>query len=105
MPEDYELLLRLDCNNFKSTLEEGAIDKFPVLVIGEVNGGKGKLSTHDMDSSHCEISLVEPWVVGTEVRRLPCNHAFCKGCIDYWLKEVSHKCPNLSCYWCKESDD
>ena len=43
MPEDYELLLRLDCNNFKSTLEEGAIDKFPVLVIGEVK--KGKLST------------------------------------------------------------
>jgi len=101
-PEDYELLLQLDNNNARSTLEEKSIDKIPVLIIGE-EAEEGKIPVGEIQIDHCEICL-EPWSVGTAVRRLPCDHMFCKDCIDYWLKEVSQKCPTLSCYWCEKDD-
>lgn len=104
-PEDYDLLLLLDNNNTKATLKNEEIDKFPVLVIGDKTSEQdNRLSTDDTGSPLCEICH-EAWEEGMEVRRLPCGHVFCKGCIDRWLKENSQKCPNLSCYWCKEGDD
>lgn len=100
-PEDYDLLLQLDRNNVKPTLDENTIEKFPVMVIGEAS--EGNFPIEDIGIDHCEICL-EPWSSNAEIRRLPCQHIFCKHCIDYWLKEVSQKCPNLSCYWCKDID-
>jgi hypothetical protein len=41
----------------------------------------------------CELSS------GTEIHRLPCDHVFCKACIDDWLTQGSQKCPNLACFW------
>ena len=101
-PEDYELLLQLDSNNVKRTLEEKTIKKIPVMTIGGV--GEGKIPVEEIQIEHCEICL-EPWIANAEVRHLPCKHVFCKDCIDYWLKEVSQKCPTLSCYWCKEDEN
>jgi len=109
-PEDYELLLQLDNNNVKKStlLKEDSIEKIPVMIIGEGRDEEKKdnddgrmISIKDIEQDHCEICL-EPWRDNTQVRQLPCNHVFCKNCIDYWLKEVSHKCPSLCCYWCKE---
>lgn len=99
-PEDYELLLQLDSNNAKSTLEEESINNIPVMIIGGV--GEGGIAFEEIERDHCEICL-EPWILDSEVRRLPCKHVFCKECIDHWLKNVSQKCPALSCYWCKEN--
>ena len=111
-PEDYDVLLLLDSNNKKSTLGNEAIDQFPVLMIttpeGETSSEQGNkdslLSTDETGNRHCKICL-EIWSQGTEVRRLPCGHVFCKTCIDHWLKDVSQKCPSLSCYWRKEESD
>ncbi len=101
-PEDYELLLLLDTNNKKSTLSNDVLNELPILVIGETH--KDQVPRADLNGSRCEI-CIESWADmkdGTELRRLPCGHTFCKSCIDHWLKEVSTKCPNLSCYWSKD---
>mmetsp|Transcript_6647 Transcript_6647/g.7644 ORF Transcript_6647/g.7644 Transcript_6647/m.7644 type:complete len:312 (+) Transcript_6647:73-1008(+) len=104
-PEDYEILLLLDTNNKKSTLSDDLLKEFPILVIGENH--EDRIPRADINGSRCEI-CIESWADmedGTELRRLPCGHTFCKDCIDHWLKEVSTKCPNLSCYWSKECSD
>lgn len=103
IPEDYDLLLQLDANNEKQVLGQHDIAKFPVLRIGE---DEGQISRNDIGGSQCDICL-ETWADipdGAEVRRLPCGHVFCLPCIDHWLKDVSSKCPSLSCYWCKEHE-
>lgn len=101
-PEDYELLLQLDTNNKKSTLSQDSLDEIPILVIG--GESKSGIAREDIESSQCDICF-EAWgdlENGTQLRCLPCRHTFCKECIDHWLKEVSNKCPNLSCFWCKD---
>ena len=117
-PEDYDLLLQLDSNNARTTLDETEISQFHTFVIGDdndVNVNEGVDSNGDdshyknllQNSSRCDICL-ESWSdqpKGTEVRCLPCNHIFCKNCIDDWLSQRSHKCPNLSCYWSMEAED
>lgn len=104
-PEDYELLLLLDTYNQRSTLSNDVLKELPILVIGESHEDQIPIINRaNLHGSKCEI-CIETWADmkdGTEVRRLPCGHTFCKDCIDHWLKEVSTKCPNLSCYWSKE---
>jgi hypothetical protein len=100
-PEDYELLLLLDNNNKVQTLDESEISKFPVVKLGE-----GSIDLPTTTSSKCDICL-ESWSdlpKSTELRCLPCDHVFCKVCIDDWLTQRSRKCPNLSCYWCMEEE-
>eukprot|EP00547_Thalassionema_nitzschioides_P001888 CAMPEP_0194199746 /NCGR_PEP_ID=MMETSP0156-20130528/644_1 /TAXON_ID=33649 /ORGANISM="Thalassionema nitzschioides, Strain L26-B" /LENGTH=229 /DNA_ID=CAMNT_0038924681 /DNA_START=83 /DNA_END=772 /DNA_ORIENTATION=+ len=92
-PEDYDLLLQLDNHNEKKTMNEDIVNNLPVIVRGE--------DIDNLSLSGCEICL-EPWneiLEGTELRSLPCDHVFCKSCIDHWLNNFSDKCPNLSCYW------
>jgi hypothetical protein len=36
---------------------------------------------------------------GFELRRLPCQHVYCRSCIELWLAEFDAKCPELSCFW------
>lgn len=42
---------------------------------------------------------------GFELRRLPCDHVYCRTCIEPWLAERSTKCPDLSCFWYKEGEN
>jgi hypothetical protein len=105
MPEDYEILLQLDSNNAKPTLPNESLQEIPILVVG--NGDGHTISRSDMKKkyffSHCEICLESLMELddGRELRVLPCEHIFCRGCIDHWFQEVSNRCPNLSCYWCQ----
>lgn len=104
-PDDYDLLLQLDTHNVKPVMEEAVIEEIPTLTIGNSEGEQMILRSN-LGGTKCDICL-EDWADlsnGTQVRRLPCGHVFCKSCIDYWLKEVSDKCPNLGCYWCKGDD-
>jgi len=111
-PEDYDLLLQLDNNNVKNTMGEQQISEIAVEVIDHGNNQDGdddvttttSSTSSSQESPACQICL-EPFAdlpTGTELRCLPCGHKFCKTCIDRWLCEVSHKCPNLSCYWQSE---
>ena len=107
-PEDYDLLLQLDNNNARKTLDESEISNFPIIIIGGDDDSSSLLcsSSTSTSSRKCEICL-ESWTDlpnGTEIRRLPCDHMFCKVCVDDWLTQRSHKCPNLSCYWCLEKE-
>jgi len=99
-PEDYDLLLQLDNNNVKTTMDNKEISEIKLLVLGDA-------IEEDIfqKSSTCDICLesFKELPKGTQVRQLPCNHVFCKECIDYWFSEVSTKCPNLSCYWHNEN--
>jgi len=99
-PEDYDLLLQLDSTNFRPTLEAEDIDKFPEMVFGSEK--IEDLRSQQIVGSFCEICL-EEWSTDTCVRLLPCKHVFCKECIDHWFREISTKCPNLGCFWCKDS--
>mmetsp|Transcript_10026 Transcript_10026/g.12658 ORF Transcript_10026/g.12658 Transcript_10026/m.12658 type:complete len:270 (-) Transcript_10026:110-919(-) len=114
-PEDYDLLRLLDSNNATATLDENEISKFQTFAIGAI-GVNADMDSNDNEnhyanllqqSSKCDICL-ESWSdlpKETEVRCLPCNHVFCKNCIDDWLSQRSQKCPNLSCYWAMEEGE
>ena len=56
------------------------------------------MAAADLGDGRCLICLEKFCEAkdGTEIRKLPCNHMFCKGCIDSWLSERSMKCPELS---------
>jgi len=96
-PEDYELLLQLDNNNVKKTMNVDEISEIPLIVLGDEEKDKILFES----SSTCDICLesFQELPKYAQVRQLPCNHVFCKQCIDHWFAEVSTKCPNLSCYW------
>jgi len=100
-PEDYDLLLLLDNNNAKNTMDSNKISEISLVVLDD---GDDAAFFRSWESSFCDICLesFKELPKGTEVRHLPCNHVFCKKCIDHWFSEVSTKCPNLSCYWQKE---
>ena len=93
-PEDYDILLQLDTHNTKSTLDVSALSEYEVIVVDETI--KGSLC-----DANCLICLQPLHKSGMELRRLPCQHTFCRQCIDDWLTSNSTKCPNLSCFWTK----
>ena len=98
----------------RRTLDENEISSYPIIIVGDddyfdngTNNGDGSedVSKIDKSSWKCDICL-ESWSnlsSGTELRCLPCNHIFCKSCIDDWLSQSSQKCPTLSCFWTLES--
>ncbi|GFH46139.1 hypothetical protein CTEN210_02613 [Chaetoceros tenuissimus] len=95
-PEDYDLLLQLDSNNHTDTMDTTIINRMPEI----------KANVHDIHCAvkgkQCEICL-EEWDDSTILRKLPCGHAFCKECIDYWLSEVNQNCPSLGCFWSNDN--
>jgi len=85
--EDYEILLRLDeeGNPYKAAPKE-TIESLPTRKITSL-----ELANMKKEKIQCSICL-EDFVVGSEVRTLPCTHFFHLSCIDTWLK-VNKTCP------------
>jgi Zinc finger, C3HC4 type (RING finger) len=113
-PEDYDLLLLLDENNVRSTLQVSQVEQFELLVLDDdekqSSGQNDKLGTVPPravsrqslgTNSLCLICLqaFAQMENGFELRRLPCQHAFCRACIELWFADFGAKCPDLSCFW------
>mmetsp|Transcript_18343 Transcript_18343/g.39690 ORF Transcript_18343/g.39690 Transcript_18343/m.39690 type:complete len:244 (+) Transcript_18343:181-912(+) len=102
LPEDYDILLLLDENNVRPTLDETNLSNMPVLAVASGGNGEPTMSREDLVGEGCCLICMQPFAdmeSGRLVRRLPCNHMFCKDCIDHWLSSRSNKCPDLACYW------
>lgn len=73
---DYEMLLALDTDNHRHRAASmDSINQLPVTTIAPT----------DVIEEDCSICLETP-VVGDDLKRLPCMHAFHKHCIDQWLQ-------------------
>eukprot|EP00658_Telonema_sp_P-2_P076140 TRINITY_DN6618_c0_g1_i7.p1 TRINITY_DN6618_c0_g1~~TRINITY_DN6618_c0_g1_i7.p1 ORF type:complete len:242 (-),score=34.63 TRINITY_DN6618_c0_g1_i7:331-1056(-) len=84
-PEDYDLLLALDEQIEKKTVDQSDIDAFesrPVTPSCEIGGEMG-----------CSVCLMD-FLVGDKTKVLPCGHLFHKECIAKWLGDCNVKCPN-----------
>jgi len=80
-PEDFELLSLLDDRvPSRDSLPQSLVNTLP-----EVHADK-------CDAKSCAICLAE---FGPDVciRRLPCQHSFCRSCIDKWLTQHKGECP------------
>lgn len=105
LPEDFDLLLLLDENNVRPTLNETNLSNMPVLAVSSSGNGEPTMSREDLVGEGSCLICMQPFAdmeSGRLVRRLPCNHMFCKDCIDHWLSNRSNKCPDLACYWGRE---
>lgn len=111
-PEDFDLLLRLDANNAKNTMEVSRVSEIEIVIVGssgddgrDGEGGNKKNIAAERLRYGCCLICLESFVNledGAELRRLPCDHMYCKDCIDQWLTENSVRCPELSCFWSTE---
>ncbi|GAQ89712.1 GTP-binding ADP-ribosylation factor-like protein ARL2 [Klebsormidium nitens] len=52
-----------------------------------------QIESVDSEQNACAVCL-EPQTIGLKVRSLPCNHIFCKACIDAWLLLGAATCPD-----------
>lgn len=82
-PEDYDMLLKLDEQIAKPTLDE---DK--------VSGYASRPMTPSRLGQTCQICLADI-EVGEIAKILPCGHEFHKGCVVKWLTECKDTCPLL----------
>jgi len=91
-PNDYDLLLSLDETVEKKTLELKQVEAFPTLSVQDLA---------DTNNGMCLVCLTpfKDMEDGAQIRKLPCQHMYCKDCIDTWLTSTSQKCPELSCFW------
>ena len=73
----------------RSVLNEEGLNN---LITTSYNNMNDELK---MINDHCSICR-ESYINSSEkeLRLLQCDHAFCRECIDPWLLEYSHKCPN-----------
>jgi len=81
IPEDFELLSQLDDRvPSRGSLPQNLVDTLPQVQANECN------------AKSCAICLAE---FGQDVciRRLPCEHFFCRSCIDKWLTQQKGECP------------
>ena len=86
-------------------MEVSEVSQFAVLVVGD---GEGQVAASSFDDGARCLICLEPFreaEEGTELRQLPCQHIYCKECIDQWLLDSSVKCPELSCYWIIEKEE
>jgi hypothetical protein len=79
-PEDYELLMSLEESVKKKTTDQKKLEKLETMVV--TSGMEGQ----------CAICMGE-YQIDEVLRKLPCNHAYHKECIDHWLQNNSTKCP------------
>lgn len=80
-PEDYEMLLRLDDRIERKTVNINLIERLPTLIVNE----------NDLDDQ-CSICM-DTYILGQELKLLPCSHRFHSNCIETYLKEFSIQCP------------
>ena len=90
-PEDYEMLLRLDERVQRRTLNANVFESLPTVAVNE---------SHVDDQ--CSICM-EKYILGQDMKLLPCAHIFHSTCIETYLKEFSIQCPldNLPLTWLK----
>ena len=79
-PEDYDLLVQLDCSVKPKTLSEAQIDSL-----------KSDTVTCTLDDT-CSI-CIEDYTPGEVRKFLPCGHYFHGQCIKTWLSWTSNRCP------------
>ena len=79
-PEDYELLVQLDCSVKPKTLSKDQIDSLRSDTVTSV-----------LDDV-CSI-CIEDYIPGEERKFLPCGHYFHGQCIQTWLSWTSNRCP------------
>lgn len=82
LPEDYDLLLRLDDRVKPKTVDGAILTRLKtesVVCDGDV-----------LDV--CAVCL-DPYEVGQTKKYLPCQHYFHEACIDNWLSNSSMNCP------------
>lgn len=82
---DYEELLRL-AERLGDVKKKG-------MTIEEINNTTlmSRLEKINEQDNKCLVCQDE-YIIGNEVRRLPCTHFFHKDCVDCWLKDNSN-CP------------
>ena len=80
---DYELLLRLDENVKKKTLNQEKIQKLKTIHCKEEK---------EISIQNCTVCL-ETIKKNEIISILPCKHEFHQNCIETWLKEYSKHCP------------
>jgi len=88
-PEDYDMLLMLDEQIAKKTLDQGKID-----------GYESRPMTPSRLGTTCQVCLADI-EVGEIGKLLPCGHEFHKDCVVKWLTECKDTCPLL----CKLNDE
>jgi Ring finger domain len=71
------------CLHTRATLAR--LNRLPTHKWGECSG-------HDCITKSCAVCLCD-FSLGQEVKRLPCSHEFCKGCINSWLTTGKDTCP------------
>ena len=79
-PEDYDLLVQLDCSVKPKTLSKDQIDSLRSDTVTSV-----------LDDV-CSI-CIEDYTPGEERQFLPCGHYFHGQCIQTWLSWTSNRCP------------
>eukprot|EP00656_Telonema_subtile_P034647 TRINITY_DN3870_c0_g1_i1.p1 TRINITY_DN3870_c0_g1~~TRINITY_DN3870_c0_g1_i1.p1 ORF type:complete len:289 (-),score=39.87 TRINITY_DN3870_c0_g1_i1:230-1096(-) len=80
-PEDYELLLALDDQIAKKTVDASDIEAFESRPV-----------TPGTEDS-CSVCIMD-FEPGESCKVLPCGHRFHKDCISKWLSDCNVKCPN-----------
>ena len=83
--------------NSLTSLVDRSVEDTNVLTRDEINnlrsGTYDSLRDHILiDCTQCHITL-EDFTANTQVRVLPCKHAFKENAIDQWLLNNSNKCP------------
>lgn len=79
-PEDYDLLVQLDCSVKSKTLSKAKIDS--------LQSDNVTIATYDI----CSI-CIEDYISGEVRRFLACGHHFHDHCIRTWLSSTSNRCP------------
>jgi len=81
-PEDYDMLLALDEQIAKKTVDQSEID-----------GYESRPVTPSLEGSSCSVCMCD-FEPDESVKVLPCKHLFHKECIAKWLSECNTSCPN-----------
>lgn len=75
------MLLRLDERVERKTINTNVIDTLPTHIVNE----------NDLEEQ-CTI-CIDTYILGQELKLLPCGHRFHSNCIETHLKEFSTQCP------------
>ena len=89
LPEDYDLLLRLDDKVSKKTVGSARLKNLrtKLLTLEDVSGEDTELA-----GTVCAVCM-EVYCVDEVAKWLPCEHVFHKTCIDMWLSNSGSQCP------------